>query len=76
MQNCNITHYYFEKDGPWSGILAAEAFAICSTKNRLKVYSPVILIFGRDVILPIKHKVDWELIRQWNQAQINKYNIR
>ena len=27
------------------------------------------------MILPIKHKVDWELIRQKNQAQINKYNI-
>ena len=37
---------------------------------------PVQLLFGRDMILPIKHNVDWELISQQNQAQINKYNIR
>ena len=28
------------------------------------------------MIIPIKHKVDWELIRQQNQTQINKYKIR
>ena len=34
------------------------------------------MVFGRDMILPIKHKVDMELIRQRNQTQINKYNSR
>ena len=28
------------------------------------------------MILPIKHKADWELIRQQKQAQISKDNIR
>ena len=28
------------------------------------------------MIIPIKHKVDWWLVRQKIQAQINKYNIR
>ena len=28
------------------------------------------------MILSIKYEVDWELIYQKNQAQINKYNIR
>ena len=28
------------------------------------------------MILPIKHKVGWKLIRQKNQTQINKDNIR
>ena len=28
------------------------------------------------MILPIKHKVDWKLIPQKNQTQINKDNIR
>ena len=27
------------------------------------------------MILPIKHKADWEVIRQQNQSQINKDNI-
>ena len=28
------------------------------------------------MILPIKHKVEWEFIRQQKQMQINKYDIR
>ena len=56
-------------------MLAAEVFSIISTKNRLKVYSPGQLIFGRDMIPLIKHTVDWELIHQLKQTQINKYNI-
>ena len=42
----------------------------------LKCYSPVQLVFGRDMILPIKHKVDWELLGHQEQRQINKHNIR
>ena len=34
------------------------------------------LVFGCDIILPIKHNVDWALIRQQKQTQINKDNIR
>ena len=33
------------------------------------------MIFGRDMILPIKHIVDWGLINQQKQAQIIKDNI-
>ena len=58
------------------GILSAAAFRIFSMTNRLKGYSPGKLVFGRDMILRIKHKVDWELICQRYQAQINKDNIR
>ena len=28
------------------------------------------------MIIPVKHKMDWELIRQRNQTQVNKDNIR
>ena len=52
----NISETYVDEDDPWSGILAAAAFEICSTKNRLKYYSPGQLVFGRDMILAIKHK--------------------
>ena len=34
------------------------------------------LVFRRDMIILIRHKVDWGLIFQLNQAQINKDNIR
>ena len=54
----------------------AAEFVIFSTTNRGKGYSLGQLIFGRDMTLPIKHRVDWELIRQQKQTQINRYNTR
>ena len=42
----------------------------------LKSYSLVQLVFGRDMILQIKHMVGWGLICQKNQTQIDKDNIR
>ena len=70
-----MTQTYVDEDEPWLGILAASEFAIFSTTNRLKGYSPGQLVFGRDIIILIKHNMYWELIRQQKQAQINKYNI-
>ena len=57
MRNFDIKGTYVDKDDPWSGILAAAASGILS-KNGLKGYSPGQLLFGRDMILPIKHKAD------------------
>ena len=71
----NISQPHVEKIDLWTVILAAAAFVIISSTNRLKCYSPGQLVFERDIILPIKHEVDWWLIRQWKQAQINKDNI-
>ena len=55
----NITLTYFYEDEPWLVVLAAAEFAIFSTTNRLKGCSTGQLIFFRDMILPIKHIVDW-----------------
>ena len=61
---------YFDKNDPWMGILAAAAFVIHSTTNRQKGYSLYQFIFGRDMILPIKHRVDWELICQQKRLKL------
>ena len=77
VQTFNIsTQTYVDKDDPWAGILAPSGFAIISTTNRKKCYIPGQLIFGRDMILQIKHRLDWELIRQQKQTQINRDNAR
>ena len=59
----------------WLGILASAALSMIYTKNGLKGCSPGKLVFGRDMILPIKHTVGWELIHHQNWAQIIKDNI-
>ena len=60
IRNFNISNQiYVDKDDPWTGVLAAAAFEICSITNRQNSYSPGKWIFGRDMILPIKDRVDW-----------------
>ena len=58
---------YVDKDDLWTGIFASLVFTIFSTTNRQKGYSLGQLMFVRD-------RVDWELIRQIKQTQINKDN--
>ena len=72
----NIRETYVEKDDPWSGILAATTLYNLSTEYILKGYILDHLVFGRDMIIPIKHTVYWELIRQKNKTKINTDNIR
>ena len=76
VQTFNISQTYVDKNDPSTGILDAAAFSICSKTNRKKGYSPGQLIFGRDMIILIKRTVDWGLIHQRKQTQINKDNIR
>ena len=76
MSNLNVKETYVDGDDPWSGFLSEAALEINSIANRLKGYSPGKLVFGRNMILPIKHKADLESISQQKQAHSNKYNIR
>ena len=76
VRNFNIKETYVDEDDPWSGISGAAEFAVISIVNILKGYILVQFVFGEDMILPIKHKVDGQLICQQKQMQINKDNIR
>ena len=75
VRTCNINQTYVDKDDSCLGILNVSTFAIILTKSRLKGYITVQFFFC-DMIIPIKHKVDWGLICQQKQTQINKDNIR
>ena len=57
VRTCNITQKFVEKDDSRSGILAAAAFLISSTTNKLKGYSLGKLIFVRDIIISIS--IQW-----------------
>ena len=48
---------YVDKDDPWTDVLAVAEFAIRLKTNRGKGYSLGQLIFGRDMILLIQHRV-------------------
>ena len=58
------------------GIIADSEFEVHFIVHTLKVYTKGQLVFGRDMVLPIKHIANWKLIRQSKQAQINYDNVR
>ena len=59
MRTYNINQTYVDENDPLTVILSTAEFLIWSTTNRFKGYSLDQLIFGRDMILLIKNKVDW-----------------
>ena len=70
----NLQGNYLDKDDPWMVILSVTVFEIRSTVHTLKGYTSGQLIFGRYMVLPIKHISNWKLIPHRKQAQINYYN--
>ena len=65
-----------DEENPWKGILSATAFAVRSTFHTTLHNSPGQLVFGRDMILNIKHTANWEYIKSRKQQIINKNNQR
>ena len=64
-----------EKD-PWSGILAAVAFAVRATVHSITRATPMQLVFGRDAIFPLRHVANWQYIMQRKKAAIEQNNKR
>jgi len=61
---------------PWSRILSAVAFVVRSTYHTTLEATPAQLIFGRDMLLPVKFQADWAQIKMKGQAAINKNNFK
>ena len=65
-----------DEEDPWSGILAAVAFAVRATVHTTTQASPSQLVFGRDAMLPITHQAKWTYIKERKQKLITTNNIR
>ena len=59
-----------DKNNPWSGILAAVAFAVRATVHTTTQASPSQLIFGRDAMINIRHIANWKFIEDQKRNQI------
>ena len=60
----NLQETYVNDADPWMIILTAESVAVRSMYHSVKVKIPGQLVFGREMILPIKHVSNWSYIRQ------------
>jgi hypothetical protein len=64
-----------EKD-PWGPFLSSAAYAIRSTFHTTLKATPGKLVFGRDMVLPIKFIADWGAIEQHHQKEMGRNNRR
>jgi hypothetical protein len=69
-----LENNYLDDEDPWKGILSATAFAVRSTFHTTLQNTPGQLVFGRDMILNVKHEANWEYIRARKQNIILKNN--
>ena len=69
-----LENNYIDEEDPWKGILSATAFAVRSTFHTTLRNTPGQLVFGRDMILNIKHEANWEYIKKRKQDLIEKNN--
>jgi transposase InsO family protein len=61
---------------PWSSLLASAAYAIRSTYHTTLKATPAQLVFGRDMLLPIKFKANWAEIKARRQDEMRRNNER
>ncbi|MGH3056092.1 MAG: integrase, partial [Gaiellaceae bacterium] len=66
----------FDQNNPWSGFLAATAWALRSTYHTTLAATPGQLVFGRDMIFNFQHVANWERIRLRKQRLILTSNQR
>jgi transposase InsO family protein len=69
-----LENNYLDEANPWKAILSATAFAVRSTFHTTLQSTPGQLVFGRDMILNVKHEANWEYIRARKQNLILKNN--
>jgi transposase InsO family protein len=74
IQTFELENNYLDANDPWKGILSATAFAVQSTYHTTLQNTPGQLVFGRDMILNVKHEANWEYVRARKQNIILKNN--
>ena len=70
----DLEEYDMDDEDPWSGILAAAAFAVRSTYHTTLQATPGQLVYGRDMIFNIKHVANWKAIKERKQKLIDQNN--
>ena len=76
LRTFQVQNTILDKDDPWSGILAANMFAVRATVHTTLQATPSQLVFGRDSMLNITHDTNWKLIKERKQKLIKAGNAR
>ena len=61
---------------PYAAFLSAASYAIRSTYHITLQATPAQLVYGRDMVLPVQFKTDWEVIRVNRQKKRKKQSTQ
>ena len=59
-----------DEDDPWSGILLAVAFGMRAMVHTTTRATPMQTVFGRDAVLGVVHRANWQYIKERKQKLI------
>ena len=76
LRTFELSEHELDEHDPWASFLSATAYAIRSTYHTTLEASPCQLVFGRDMMLPIRFKANWASIQQKRQAEMKRNNDR
>jgi hypothetical protein len=76
LRTAEIDGREMDKKDPWEPFLSSAAYAIGSTFHTTLKATPVKVVFGRDMALPIKFIADWGEIEQQRQKEMGRNNRR
>lgn len=70
----DLPNMMLNPEDPWTSVLASVAYSIRCAHHRGLQASPAQLVYGRDMILPITHHVEWDLLSKRRQQLVDKNN--
>lgn len=76
LRTFDLDNVDLDDDDPFEPYCTATAYAIRCTYHTTLGASPGQLVFGRDMMLPVRYNVDWYAITRRKQARINASNRR
>ena len=76
LRSFELQEQELDKKRKWEPFLTAASYAIRSTFHTTLNATPAQLVYGRDMLLPMKFVADWTRIQQSKQDQIHQSNVR
>jgi hypothetical protein len=76
LRTAEIDGREMDENDPWKAFLASAAYTIHSTFHTALKATPGKLVFGRDMVIPIKFMEDWGAIEQQHQKEMGRNGRR
>jgi len=64
------------KSGQWDDILASVAWAVRSTTHMVLGSTPGQIVYGRDMLFPLKYVAEWDVLQKRREHSVETANVK